>query len=450
MTIPALKVALTVTNFRSGTQKPWGEQFEFIYHSVGSEITSKYVRWWPRSGEIDIHWPAWITNHDSLESAVMKIQKLFVLAVISCIALPQISAEETVDVSNPSLLAEAVVNQDPESPSNKVSKLFKKDPDGLQIDGWVAIGNGALADHDPTTLRLSPGTTGLSQLGLTMQKEGVLGYRLDLLYGRDADLFRSFGNNSDRWDNSDGFVHNDHAWALPQAYITIRIPGLAIQTGHFLMKNDDYRSRGREGQYSKDRFFATRTVSERNLEPFTLHGTLVHFPMGDNVVTVGTVHRTNTGFDDISASLMKTFIFGATREFRDNLVFNYDALIGDLGQGNLGGTIDDSYYHMASATYLASDRLELGVAHIFQNNPLLDEHASVVRQTAYYVLNDTMTLGQRYENSRQGAEVDETVTVGLNYKRASWANTVLRPEIRWGRNTLGQQTEFFMDVVITF
>lgn len=382
----------------------------------------------------------------------MKTRILLVLAIVSSFVLSPVSAVETVDGENPSLMDETTEDQAEASPSDQISKLFKNAPAGIQVTGWASIGNGALSDHDPTTLRLSPNTTGLNQLGLSMTKEGGLfGYRLDLLYGRDADLFRAFGNNSSQWDNSDGFVHNDHAWALPQAYFTIPIfDGLEIQTGHFLMKNDDVRIDRRAGHYSQNRFFATRSVSERLLEPFTLYGTLVHIGLGETFISAGTVHRTNTGFDNTTLPLSETFIIGLTRQFGEDLILDYDALIGDIGAGNLGGTIDDSYYHMLSATYRASDKLELGFTHIFQNNPLLDEHASVMRQTAYYVLNDTTTFGQRYENSRQFSNVDKTLSVGLNYMPRAWSNLTIRPEIRWGKNVLGQQTEFFMDAVVTF
>ena len=375
---------------------------------------------------------------------MMKIQKLFILAILASFVVPQISAEEVVEIGDPALMPEAVVNQDEAAPVADIFKLFKNEPAGFKINGWLAVGNGALADHNPNDFRLSPGTTGLNQLGFSMDKAGEK-YRLhlDLLYGRDAGLFRSFSNNDNGWDNSTGFEHNGHAWALPQTFVETSVGDLTVKGGHFLMNSD-------AGLYSTNRFFATRTVSEATLQPFTLTGVVVGMEIGEIDATVGWAAGTNTGFDSMTADGSSTFVIGATRGWGENLIFSYDALIGDIGDGNLGGQIENSYYHVISASYTANKKLAVGVAHVYQNDPAGDRHVSVVRQTAYYVLGDTMTLGQRYENARLDGQVDETVSVGINYKRTSWANTVLRPEIRWGRNSLGQQTEFFMDVVVTF
>jgi hypothetical protein len=103
---------------------------------------------------------------------------------------------------------------------------------------------------------LNPGTTGINQLGLSMDKAGgKFRLHLDLVYGRDARYFRCFNNAGNGWDNSAGFQHGDHAMALPQAFAETTAGDWTIKAGHFL-------ANGPSGQYSTDRFFATRTIAE--------------------------------------------------------------------------------------------------------------------------------------------------------------------------------------------
>ena len=61
-----------------------------------------------------------------------------------------------------------------------------------------------------------------------------------------------------------------------------------------------------------------------------------------------------------------------------------------------------------------------------------------------------MTLGQRYECVRGDADTQESLSVGINYQRPNWSNIMLRPEIRWDDQNGTDQTEFYMDVVVTF
>ena len=88
----------------------------------------------------------------------------------------------------------------------------------------MAVGNGGLADTDGSTGFVDPGNIGINQLGFSMDKAGDK-YRLhlDLLYGRDAASFQSHQNAGNGWDNSAGFDHDDHAWALPQAFVEVAV-----------------------------------------------------------------------------------------------------------------------------------------------------------------------------------------------------------------------------------
>jgi hypothetical protein len=380
-------------------------------------------------------------KQDPMEGAVMKIQKLFVVAIVMSLILPTISAEETVDIGDPGLLAEAAVNQDPDSPSDEAVKLFKNEPAGMKINGWMAVGNGGLADATIQTGALDPGNIGINQLGISMDKAGEK-YRLhiDLLYGRDANLFRSTQNSGNGWDNSDGFVHDDHAWALPQAFVEGAVGDWTAKGGHFLFASHT-------GQYSTDRFFATRTATENTTRPYTLTGVTLTGKVGDVDTTLGWAAGVNTGFDTDSSN-SSVFVIGASRGLGDKMTVSYDALIGDHQAGSVPGLPVD-YYHEATVSYAASDKLTVDLTHVNFGGPI--GTARVIRQSAYYSLSDTMMLGQRYEYFKNSVTfIVESASVGINYRNPSWSNVLLRPEIRWENVDGARRTDFFMDVVVTF
>ena len=375
-----------------------------------------------------------------MEGEPMKTRFPFALAIIFSLAVLQISAEESDD---PSLLAQ----QDEEtvaSPSDEVFKLFNKAPGGLEINGWMAIGNGGLADIDILNIGVNPGNIGLNQLGFSMDKAGEK-YRLhlDLLYGRDAAYFQSHQNAGNGWDNSAGFDHNDYAWALPQAFAEGAVGDWTVRGGHFLFASST-------GQYSNDRFFATRTVTETATLPFTLTGLTLTGKVGEVDTTLGWAAGVNTGFDTDSAD-NSVFVIGARRALGDKLSVSYNALIGDHNGGfplPASGTEAYEYYHEVSGSYAASEKLTVQLTHLYV--AAAGRTLRTIRQSAYYVLSDTMTLGQRYECFRSEDFTNESATVGINYQRPNWSNVMLRPEIRWDDNGTDQQTEFYMDVVVTF
>ncbi len=381
-----------------------------------------------------------------MEGVLMKMYHGLCLFIVTVFSLSQLAAETSQDEGAP----EAEASQDEEAATAEAFRLFRNDPAGIQVRGWMAVGNGGLPDHSPTDI-LDPTNTGLNQLGLSMDKAGEK-YRLhlDLLYGRDAVAFRSAGNAGNGWDNSAGFVHDDHAWALPQAFAEASVGDLTVRGGHFLMNSHS-------GLYSTDRFFATRTASEYSIEPYTLSGVVVDGKLGQMDSTVGWVAGTNTGFDSMTPTGSSTFVLGLGRSVGDKWSVRYDALVGDVGFRNAfadGISRANSYYHALTTRYVASDRLTVEVTHVYQNLKRDNIDTSVVRQAAFYVLSDSLTLGQRYErysSSFDGTSLEtDSAAVGLNYRNASWSNVLLRPEIRWEEIDGSSSTDFFMDVVVTF
>ena len=385
----------------------------------------------------------------------MKIQPLIVFALVASAFLPQTFGQVNAVVTDNQLLASAVISQDAPTEDKadaaaEAFKLFKNDPAGVEINGWMAIGNGALADDlfNSVSGRVNPGVTGLNQLGISMDKAGdKFRFHLDVLYGRDAGLFQSNNNAGNGWDNSAGFVHGDHAMALPQAFAETTAGDWTIKAGHFL-------ANGPSGQYSTDRFFATRTQAEHTYSPITLTGVTGRRKIGETDVTIGWVAGTNTGFDNMStAEKNGTFVLGLERSLGDKLSFSYNALFGDtsgINSQTLSNAFEQSYHHNLTLNYETSERLSVAFTHIYSEWPG-DFTVSVLRQTAYYVVSDHITLGQRYENTSSSfGFAAESLSVGMNYQSTRWSNVLLRPEIRWSSHLLGSETDFFMDVVITF
>ena len=405
----------------------------------------------------------------------MNIRPLIAIAIIANIFLPQSYGQANTVVTPSQLLATDVISQDAPTvdkveAADEVFRLFKNHPTGLKINGWLAIGNGGLADHNSTDGRLSPDVVGVNQLGISMDKAGdKFRLHLDVLYGRDAGHFRSFSNANDGWDNSADFRHGDHAMALPQAFVETTAGDWTIKAGHFLANNPS-------GQYSTDRFFSTRTQGEQAYSPVTLSGLLGSRKIGETDVTIGWAQGTNTGFDNLDTFERNgTFVLGLERGLGDKLSFTYNALFGDMSGLNipdnvgdlvegfyhfehLGGgfpsesILDEAYYHDLTLNYEASERLRVALTHVFITDDTFDGPIVILRQTTYYILSDHITLGQRYENVSLANEFfSESLSVGVNYQSTRWSNVLLRPEIRWEKDGHGvSQTDFFMDVVIRF
>lgn len=286
-------------------------------------------------------------------------------------------------------------------------------------------------------------TVGVNQLGISLAKTRE-SYRtqIDLLYGRDAYHFQSFMNEQNQWDLSDSFSHGAYAIAIPQLFVETTLNDWAIKAGHFLFNSTS-------GLYSNDRFFASRTFAETAfLGPHTLSGITAARQFEKTEMTVGWAAGANTGFASDSES-SDVFVLGANHQFSDKLILTYSALIGDF----IAFPFEDTdYYHELNIAYQLFDNLTLDVTHVEYNTTASFE---IWRQSAHYKINDTLTLGERYESFVADTLVIESVSVGLNYHREGWNNAVLRPEFRWSKSQDDQppterETTFIMDAVFHF
>lgn len=317
----------------------------------------------------------------------------------------------------------------------------------------MSIGNGALADANGANGVTDDGTVGVNQLGLSMNKTGEkVSYHMDVLYGRDAGYFQGHHNDGNNWDNSAGFDSGSkYGVALPQFYMTTNYGDTTLKLGHFLADSHT-------GQYSGDRFFATRTGAEVSLSPYTLNGVVAHRTIGEVDYHIGwssginvafnTMAGTGTGTADDNRTVGgDTLIFGAKTDITDKTSLRYNGYKGSLSGFNAfnNTVINDAYSHDLTLSHEMNDKLTLNF--YYGTKTGVDIHA--FRQSAFYQLNDRIAIGQRYEDVRGGV-TGSTHTVGLNIKSSRFDNLTLRPEIRYSKAGPADTTSFFMDAVLTY
>ena len=370
----------------------------------------------------------------------MKTSVLSLLLMLSFVLVG--AAQETTPVYTVS----SIQNDSRSTPiADMLESVMEKTPAGFEMSSWISVGNGGLLENINPADRV----VGVNQLGISLQKSGeTFRTQLDLLYGRDAAQFQSFMNGSSSWDNTASFDHGAYGIAMPQLFVEADVNDWTLRGGHFLFNSTS-------GLYSTDRFFDTRTAAESSLiRPYTLSGITASTQMEDTELTLGWAAGVNTGFDSSAGPNNDIFVLGAKRNFGDKLTLNYSALIGNFLGGPEVSPFAADYYHELNIAYQVSDKLSVDVTHVEMSTVLPVE---IWRQSAYYTINERMTLGQRYESITGGIYNVESVSVGLNYRREGWDNIVLRPEIRWSKDNGGQvardnsqETTFFMDAVFTY
>ena len=366
-----------------------------------------------------------------------------------------VNADETNQAANDaeSVQESRFTNDEAMSGGNIFSKLMERTPAGFSLNSWMSIGNGALADASGANGVTDDGTVGVNQLGLSMNKSGEnVSYHMDVLYGRDAGYFQGHHNDGNNWDNSAGFDSGGkYGVALPQFYMTTNYGDTTLKLGHFLADSHT-------GQYSSDRFFATRTGAEVSLSPYTLNGVVAHRTIGEVDYHIGWSSGINVAFNTMAGRGTgtnndnrtvggDTLIFGAKTDITDKTSLRYNGYKGSLSGFNAfnNTVINDAYSHDLTLSHEMSDKLTLNF--YYGTKTGVDLHA--FRQSAFYQLNDRIAIGQRYEDVRGGV-AGSTHTIGMNIKSSKFDNLTLRPEIRYSKGGPTDTTSFFMDAGFTY
>lgn len=307
--------------------------------------------------------------------------------------------------------------------------------------GWIAAGyysdNAGLsaAKGDLLDFWDVPDQFNLDQAWLYAEKVACAGacsadwgYRVDMVYGVDAQKTQAFGNSGGTWDVT--FDNGYYGWAIPQAYGEVAYGDWSVKVGHF------FTPLGYEVIPAVGNFFYSHSLTLFNSEPFTHTGVLGTYKGYDDVTLyAGWTLGWDTGFDqDYSGS---NWLGGATLQVTDDISFTYLATAGNFGYRSAG---EDAYSHSIVALVTLTDRLD----YVFQSDAVdsgglygdadFDNYDYGVNQYLFYTLNDCWKAGARMEWWKSNQVTGEMasfyeVTGGLNYR--PHANLVIRPEVRY-------------------
>ena len=271
------------------------------------------------------------------------------------------------------------------------------------------------------------------------------GYRVDVVYGTDAQKTQAFGNPGGRWDTT--FDHGVYGWAIPQAYVEYASGDWSVKVGHF------FTLVGYEVVTAPDNFFYSHALTMFNSEPFTHTGVISTYSASDDVTLyAGWTLGWDTGFDQFNAG--NSWLGGFSTGLSDDVTFTYISTAGNLGwrgEGYSHSTVFDVALSPCMNYVLQSDYVNTEFPDGFDNEDV------GINQYLFYTLNDCWSVGGRYEwwksnNPTDFAQSFHEVTGGINYK--PHANVVVRPEIRYdwtnesGATDGYNQTVFGVDAIL--
>lgn len=246
------------------------------------------------------------------------------------------------------------------------------------------------------------------------------GYRLDTVYGMDAQAFQSFGNSPTGaptgWDN--GWDRGIYGWALPQAYVETANCNTSVKIGRFLSPF------GAESIPSVENFFYSRTYTRFYTQPFGHTGILATHERSPGVTLLGgATLGWDTGFDSTDNGF--NLLTGVRLQPTNRVSLELTSSLGDTGHRGSG------VLQSAVARFQASDRVCYVLAGDFLN--LQNNNEFGITNYLFYNMNQCLAVGSRVEWWKSDqifgtARSTWSFTSGLNYR--PHANFVIRPEIR--------------------
>lgn len=326
-------------------------------------------------------------------------------------------------------------------------KLFPQSCNGTQVGGWTTIGyhnrnNGLFNNH--------AGDVDIAQAWLYVDRQASrnqagwdFGYRIDTLYGLDAQDTQAFGNAPtgapSGWDN--GWDFGRHGWALPQLYVQAANCDWDVKLGKF------FSPFGYETIASPTNFFYSRSFTSFYTEPYTFTGILGERQLNatDSYV-LGYTTGWDTGFENNSGG---NLILGFRRNVNEFVRTSFTASAGDTG-------IRDTGTFTSSVTEI---QLTNSLQYVFQADVanLRDNQEFGIVQYLFRDVNPCLGLGARLEWWKSdrffGGATSSTYgfTMGANYRPN--ANVTLRPEVRWDWGAIAVdpgEAIIGIDAVVTF
>jgi hypothetical protein len=310
-------------------------------------------------------------------------------------------------------------------------EVFGCTPNGLCAGGWTQFGYHNRAtpgfNNHPSELLWHQGW-----LFVERQAQATcnwnLGFRVDGLYGVDAQDVQAFGNPPtgapDGWDND--WDHGTYGFAAPQAYVELGRYDWSIKAGHF------FSPVNYEQVAAIDNFFYSHTLSFGLANPLTMSGVLAEYRgLGDVSVISGLATGWDTGYDRNDDGLV--FVGGLRRCLSPNTVVSYMTSFGNTGYR------EDGYLHSLVLESRVGPRLTVATQSDFLE--LDNEEAFSWVNYAIFRPHPCLGVGARFEwylSDQFTGNSDSTYnfTTGLNIR--PHRNVTLRPELRfdWGTGAI--------------
>ena len=279
------------------------------------------------------------------------------------------------------------------------------------------------------------------------------GFRVDMIYGTDAQKTQAFGNTVNAagtargWDND--WDHGVYGWALPQAYVELASGNLSVKMGHF------FTLVGYEVIPAPDNFFFSHSLTMFNSEPFTHTGAIATYGVCDDLeVYGGWTAGWDTGFDANNGG--SSWMGGFSATLIDDVKFIYICTA-----GNFGARGKDAYSHSMVFDFTLTDHLtyvlqsDLVRVNKNPNGTRSRDREVGVNQYLFYTYNDCIKFGARFEwwkadTPTDGGSSNYEFTYGVNIR--PHANLIIRPEIRhdWSPAANFREDIFAVDVIATF
>lgn len=242
------------------------------------------------------------------------------------------------------------------------------------------------------------------------------GFRVDALYGVDAQNTQAFGNPPGNWDFQNGFDHGIYGFAIPQLYLEAGYKDFSVKAGHF------FTLLGYEVVPAPDNFFYSHALTMNYSEAFTHTGVLGTWAPSDvEGLTLygGYTLGWDTGFDQFGNG--NSFLGGFSYTPIEQVTFTYITTFGDLG------FIGSGYTH---SMVVAAKPIE-NLTYVLQSDLVSVQTYDTIGINQYliYWLFDELGLGGRVEWWKNGSTSYYEITGGINIKPLP--NLIIRPEGRY-------------------
>ncbi len=328
----------------------------------------------------------------------------------------------------------------------------------ITFGGWQQLGyttqSTGLFNTNPDRINLHQSWLSAEKTCHTGQRNWDWGFRVDVMYGTDANDTQAFGNSPGTWDFQNGFDFGIYGWAIPQLYGQLAYKELSITIGHF------YTIIGYEAVTAPSNFFFSHSYTMYNTEPFTHTGVLTSWKVDEKTTLYnGWTFGWDTGFDQLDHG--SNYLGGVTTSICDWCSLTFLTSI-----GNFGARGRHAYTHSIVVDVEIPGKWN----YVFQSDLLrvrsTGEYNVGVNQYLFYTLSDRVKLGSRVEWWKADAETDFTYggqiappTATSSYCEATFgvnlrphANLTFRPEFRheWAPFANYQQSLFGIDMILSY